>query len=135
MKTLITFAFGLLLTSCTFYETVPPRYDYRQAVIGEYDVEEYSDTYDDYTYYPMEIRLGYSSDELFIHNFYGLNRPVVAYVNQTEITIPYQVIDGYEIQGSGHVNYDELHLQYSVYDRYHHSVTDYCDTQAFRLYP
>ena len=42
------------------------------------------------------------------------------------------VVDGYEIEGSGDMYEDQLNLSYRVTDTYSHSVTDYCETVAWR---
>lgn len=136
MKTLITAAFILVtLSSCSFYniEEQPYSYDHRVTVTGRYDVDEYSDTYDEYTYYSFSISEGYGRREIYINNFYGQGIEVVAYLEGSVIDIPFQVVDGYEIEGHGLCYTDKLDLHYSVRDRYDHGYTDYCDTEAFRV--
>jgi hypothetical protein len=137
MKTFIALAFGLvMLTSCDMYmiEDEPHYHDYRDDITGHYELDEYSETYRDYTYYTVTISRGYGRREIYIHNFYGFDRDVLAYLDGHTITIPFQVINGYEIEGHGQVVYDELDLHYSVTDRYHDSPTDFCDTEGYRVY-
>jgi hypothetical protein len=134
MKTFIASAFGLmLLTSCDLYMVEEPyRHDYRDDIVGHYHLDEYSETYHEYTYYAVTITEGYGRREINIRNFYGLGRDVTAYVDGHTITIPFQVINGYEIEGDGQLIYDKLDLHYSVTDRYDDSPTDFCDTEGVR---
>jgi len=133
MKKLILFT-GLIVfaTSCTFYD-VEPRYDHRDKFVGYYDVEEYSQTYGDYTHYEMRIsRSPYDDREIYLNNFYAADIRVYATVSYDDIRIPFQVIDGYEVEGTGTLYRDELNLSYRVKDLYDNSVSDYCETIAWR---
>lgn len=132
MKNLIFFsAIAILATSCTFYE-VEPRYDHREKFIGYYDVEEFSETYGDYTNYEMRISRGLREDEIYLHNFYASEIRVYAIVSFDNIRIPYQVVDGYEIEGTGTWYRSELDLSYRVKDLYNNTRADYCETVAWR---
>ena len=132
MKNLISFtALVLLATSCTFYD-VEPRYDSRDKFVGYYDVEEYSETYNDMTFYEMRISKSGYDREIYLNNFYGADLRVYATVSFDEIRIPFQVIDGYEIEGSGSIYRNELSLSYRVRDLYDDSVSDFCETTAWR---
>lgn len=132
MKSLISFtALVLLATSCTFYD-VEPRYDSRDKFVGYYDVEEYSETYNDMTFYEMRISKSGYDREIYLNNFYGADIRVYATVSFDEIRIPYQVVDGYEIEGSGSIYRNELSLSYRVKDLYDDSVSDFCETTAWR---
>ena len=132
MKNLISFtALALIVTSCTFYD-VEPRYDSRDKFVGYYDVEEFSETYNDMTFYEMRISKSGYDREIYINNFYGAEIRVYATVSFDEIRIPYQVVDGYEIEGSGSLYRNELSLSYRVKDLYDDSVTDFCETTAWR---
>ncbi len=132
MKKLILFTgLVLLATSCTFYD-VEPRYDHRDKFTGYYDVEEYSETYGDYTYYEMRISNSPHDREIYLNNFYAADIRVYAIVSFDDLRIPYQVVDGYEIEGTGTLYHGELNLSYRVKDLYNHSVSDYCETVAWR---
>ncbi len=135
MKTIIAFAFGMFfLTSCDVYVVEPVVRDHRSSIIGSYDFDEYSDTYDEYVYYRVEVYRGYSGDQILLHNFYGIKDDVIAYFDGSNISIPFQVVNGFEIEGDGYLQYDKLILDYRVFDRYHASRADYCDTEAIRVY-
>jgi len=121
----------LLVSSCTFYD-VEPRYDSRDKFLGYYDVEEFSETFGDYTYYEMHISKSGYDREVYLDNFYAADIRVYATVSHDNIRIPFQVVDGYEIEGSGTLYRDELNLSYRVKDLYDHSVADYCETVAWR---
>ena len=132
MKNLIVF--GVLIvaaTSCTFYD-VEPRYDSRDKFVGYYDVEEYSEIYQETTFYEMHISRSRYGNEVFIDNFYAADIRVYATVRFNDIVIPFQIVDGYEIEGSGTLYHDELNLTYRVKDTYDHAIADYCETVAWR---
>ena len=132
MKNLILFtAVVFLASSCTFYD-VEPRYDSRDKFVGYYDVEEFSETYNDITYYEMRISRSRYDREVYLDNFYASDLRVYAIVTFDDIRIPFQVVDGYEIEGSGTLYHDELNLSYRVKDIYDNSVADYCETVAWR---
>jgi hypothetical protein len=73
----------------------------------------------------------YSSTEIYLNNFYAHNTQVYAYVNSHRITIPFQVSNGYEIEGSGTIYGSELRFDYRVRDIYHNTFTDYCEAIAY----
>jgi hypothetical protein len=130
MKTLITLLFtAIFLASCTFYD-VEPRYDSRDRIVGRYEVEEYSETYDDYTYYDLRISKSSYDREIYLSNFYGAEIRVYAYLDYDKVTIPYQVVNGYEVEGVGTVLGNEISFSYRVKDVYNNTRTDFCETQA-----
>lgn len=132
MRKLIPFAFLIaFVNACTFYD-VEPRYDHRDKFVGYYDVEEYSDTYHETTLYEMRITRAPHDSEIYLDNFYAADIRVYARVAYDDIRIPFQVVDGYEIEGTGTLYRDELRLSYRVKDLYDHSVSDYCETVAWR---
>jgi hypothetical protein len=134
MKRLIVFVFLALSLSACYVDTVEPRYDPRDRILGYYEVEEYSETYNDFTYYSMQITKSGYDREIYLHNFYAADIDVYAILNYDKITIPFQIVDGYEIEGVGTVFGDELNLNYSVRDRYNGTRKDYCETVAWFEY-
>lgn len=132
MKKLIGFvALVLVATSCNYYD-VEPRYDARDKFVGYYDVEEFSETYGDITYYEMRISRSRYDREIYLDNFYAADIRVYAIVSFDDIRIPFQIVEGYEIEGSGTLYHNELNLSYRVKDRFDDSVADYCETVAWR---
>lgn len=127
---LIAAAAMLVLASCDVL-VVEPAYDYRDDVVGYYDIEEYSDVYNDYVYYDIYIgeRSG-SRRAVYISNFYGADITIDAYLDNRTITIPYQVVNGYEVEGSGYFSGSRLTLDFSVKDRYDHTRRDYCTARG-----
>src|SRR5690242_12355482 len=100
MKTLVpVFAILLLATSCdTYYvEPVVP-YDQRDQFVGNYDLHEYSSTYDEYWDYSVSIYKG-AGGQIVIDNFYNSNIRVYASVNNNRFYVNWQTADGYELQG------------------------------------
>lgn len=133
-KLLYATLFLTVLASCDIM-IIEPRVDYRDRVIGYYEVEEYSNTYRDYVYYTINItRDGSQGTNIHINNFYGADICVHAFVDYNQITIPYQIVNGYEIEGVGSVSNGDINLDYSVKDLYNHSATDFCETWASRDY-
>ena len=133
MKTLVFLSAILLLASCDVYylEPVPvPVYDPRDRFIGTYDVHEYSSTYDEYWDYGVQIYK--SSGDIVIDNFYNSGLRVYATVSDDRLNIPWQNIDGYDIQGDGYVEGSKLVLSYKVRDTYTQgSAWDFCDATGW----
>jgi hypothetical protein len=122
---------ALVATSCTNYYVEDDHYDVR--LIGSYEVEEYSDTYHETVYYSMFVSKDYGSENgIFLEHFYIENITVFAHVNGDRISIPFQVVDGFEIEGSGNHYRGEITLDYRVKDRLSNAPADYCETIAFR---
>jgi hypothetical protein len=119
----------VLLTSC-YFEEVQPRYDDRDRIVGYYDVEEYSNTYHDLTYYSFRVGKSGYHDEIYIDNFYAADIRVYARISYNTITIHSQVVNGYEVEGTGTIFGNEIELNYRVRDRYNNSYTDFCETTA-----
>lgn len=128
-KLLLLPAIALFMTSCDI--DVEPRYDPAVRVTGSYRVEEYSLTYDEYTSYDIRIyQNGYN--RVVISNFYGIDINVDAEVRGNVLIIPFQVRNGYEIEGRATIDFNELHFSYSVRDSYeYHGARNYCDAEAW----
>ena len=122
---------AIVAASCDFYDA-EPRYDSRDRIIGRYDIEEYSETYNHYTTYSMYIHKSGYSREIYMDNFYAANIRVYAYLDYDRITIPHQIIDGYEVEGAGTVYGTSISMHYRVKDTYSNSYTDFCETDAWR---
>jgi hypothetical protein len=122
----------VLLASCDI-TVIEPRYDYRDRIVGHYDVEEYSQTYNDLTYYSLYIsKEGSSGYTIYLDNFYGSDISVYAYVEGDKITIPFQVTDGFEVEGTGLMQGGNISLTYRVKDRYQDTRSDFCELWGTR---
>lgn len=106
----------LLITSCEILVVEEYPYDVREQFIGRFDAEEYSETFDEFTYYDVRIIQdgGLGSPVVDLRNFYGLGIEVYAEVYGDKLTIPTQRINGYIIQGAGRLDYEDIVLTYSV---------------------
>jgi hypothetical protein len=135
MKTTVYFgALVLFLSSCVgYYDNEPSSYEVRERFLGSYDVEEHSDTYHETTYYTMFIVRSYHSNEVILDGLYAANLQVYATVSNNYISIPFQVVDGFEIEGSGSYSRGRLDLHFTVYDSYADHARDYCETVAYKL--
>ena len=120
-----------LVSSCDVY--VPePRYDARYKVIGRYDVEEYSETYNQVTAYSIHLGKSGYNREIYIDDFYASNIRVYVYLDYDRITIPFQIVNGYEVEGAGTVHGNSISMHYRVKDAYTNSYADFCETDAWR---
>jgi hypothetical protein len=116
------------LASCDVYVVDAERpYRSRDRIIGSHYNEEYSQTYREYYEYDVWISSGVRSNEVYIENLYTNGLSVYATVSFDAITIPYQIIDGYEIEGAGTIYSDQITLNYYVRDRYSNTVKDFCE--------
>ncbi|MDZ7650556.1 MAG: hypothetical protein U5K54_27330 [Cytophagales bacterium] len=132
MKTkLLLLIITSLLISCDIL-VVEPVYDSRDRIIGTYQIEEYSQTYNDYVRYNVYIRknFGYRT-EVIIENFYNIDVDVIAEIVGDKIFISRQVAHGYEIEGVGTLYYDEIRFTYRVRDNYYNKPTDFCEATAW----
>jgi hypothetical protein len=131
MKKLIYLFLLVGLSSCEFYY-LEPRISERDRIVGQYEIEEYSETYNDYTHYTIWIdKSNTYSNQIFIDNFYGSELRVRASISYDKITIQRQVINGFEIEGVGTVYGDEIQFSYSVRDIYSGTRTDFCEATAW----
>ena len=132
MKTkVILFALVVVLTSCDVI-IVEPIYHDRDRVTGSYQVEEHSQTYNDYTQFSIYIRKSGSYDDVIIENFYNADVNVRATVVSDKIYISRQIVDGYEIEGIGTFYGDEIQFSYKVRDTYsYNKPTDFCNATAW----
>jgi len=136
MKTLVFLSAILLLTACDVYYVdpvvpAPPPYDLRDMYIGTYDISEYSSTYDEYWDYRISIYK--SSGDVVIDNFYNSGLNVYATVTPDGIYIPWQTVNGYELQGDGYIDGSKLVINYKVRDSYTEgSAWDFCGATGWR---
>jgi hypothetical protein len=134
MKGLMIIGLLIGLTACDIYY-YEPVYDQRDRIVGRYDIEEYSETYNDLTWYTVWIeRSNRSSEAIWIDNFYGVNIRVFATVSFDKITIPRQTINGYEVEGVGTVYGSRINFNYRVKDLYNYSQPDFLDATARKEY-
>lgn len=137
MKTRILLAIAIvgLLSSCeiSIHSEEPIIVDERNKFIGNYQIEEYSDTYDMITEYSISIvKSAYDPEIIFIRNFYGVDIEVLAEVRADYLFIPLQEVNGYEIEGEGWYDHHEITLDYTVRDLHQYRVVnDFCTATAW----
>jgi hypothetical protein len=130
MKTTASLLFILLVaTSCDII-LVEPAYDERNRIIGSYQLEEYSQTYNDYTSFYIYIRKSGIGQQVLIENFYNSDMDVLADYQFDKIYINRQFVNGYEIEGVGTVYGNEIKFNYKVRDTYTNRPTDFCNATA-----
>jgi hypothetical protein len=132
MKRLLLFVFPVAFLSSCIIENVDPLYSYdtRDRIVGYYEVTERSETYNSTTYYSLRISKSHYSNEIYLNNFYAAGITVRATFNNNHIHIPFQVLDGYEVEGAGTVYGNEIDFTYRVKDLYTNSYADFCETTA-----
>ena len=132
MKTnVILFSCVLVLTSCDLI-IVEPIYNDRDRVTGSYQIEEQSQTYNDYKRFSIYIRKSGIYDDVIIENFYDADVNVRATVVSDKIYISRQIVNGYEIEGVGTFYQDEIQFSYKVRDTYSYKKpTDFCNATAW----
>ncbi len=135
MKKLLLFTTVLgLLASCEIYifDEQFVEWDERDLFVGDYRVEELSQTTDQFYVYNINIRKSCCIDnKIRISNFYGVGINVHAYVNDTRITVPWQRVDSYEIEGTGKMINNRLFLTFIVRDfKAIPSFTDFVDAEG-----
>jgi hypothetical protein len=104
----------------------------RDRIIGSHFTEEYSETYQEYFEYDVWISAGNRFNEVYIENLYLDGLAVYATVSYDAINIPFQVIDGYEIEGAGTIYSDQISLNFSVRDRYENTIREFCEATLWR---
>lgn len=133
-KLLLLIISVFFLASCEIYiDEEPRRRDDRNKFIGDYRIEESSNTYNSIIEYSIEISKSRSSNNrVYIHNFYDSGIEIYALVDGDRITIPFQEVYGFEVSGRGYLYNGELELYYDVTDlEKYRLVTDYCDAVAW----
>jgi len=132
MKTkVILIGLVIFLSSCEL-TIIEPVYDDRDRVTGSYQLEEHSQTYNDFTRYFISIHKTGSYDEVIIENFYNAGVNVRATVVYDKIYISRQRVNGYEIEGIGTRYGNEIDFSYHVRDTYsYNNPTDYCSATAW----
>ena len=130
MKTLSFIAFAVALASCEII-VVDSDYDQVNLADGAYQVEEYSQTYNQNFHYSVWINQLGGSSVLYIDNFYDQEITVRAEVIGRKLYIRKQFVDGYEIEGSGTIWSGKIQLDYSIIDVYSHRPTDYCEATLY----
>ncbi|MDH4058995.1 MAG: hypothetical protein OEU76_09525 [Cyclobacteriaceae bacterium] len=134
MKRFLLFALLISLSACDFY-LYDSVYDSRDRIVGRYDMEEYSETFNDFTRYSLWIeRSGGNSNAIWIDNFYAVNIRVRAIVSYDKITIPRQTVNGYDVEGVGTVHGERISFTYRVRNLYKNFPTDFLDGTAYKDY-
>jgi len=124
----IAMLIGLSACDMYYYDSV---YSSRDRIIGRYDMEEYSETFNGFTRYTLWIeRSNRSADAIWIENFYAANIRVRAHISYDNITIPRQTVNGYGIEGVATVYGNRISFNYRVRDLYSSSRTDFLDGTA-----
>ncbi|MFZ5971021.1 MAG: hypothetical protein ACOYXA_05475 [Bacteroidota bacterium] len=130
MKRISMLWVALLLFGCEVM-VVEPIADPRDEVVGWYEVEEYSETYNVYTDYAIRITKAGNGSDVYLHNFYGIELRVIGEVRNNKIFIPWQLVEGYEVEGIGTIQGTGIRFHFNVTDRYSDGPTDFCEAEAW----
>jgi hypothetical protein len=134
-KSLFALSLLVFISSCDIVYIEEVNVDDRDFFTGRYEVEEYSETVDQTTFYNMRVlkENDVRSNVIFLDNFYAVGIEIFAEVYGDELRIPRQIINGYRVQGVGHVDRGDLVMTYSVEDlRGNRGFADFCNTIAYR---
>jgi len=135
MKKYLLFAVLIIMAGCDIYIVDEPYvvYDDRDMFVGNYHINEFSQTTEQsYNYNVHILKSCCDTQEIRITNFYGSELEVYALVNDNRLTIPLQRVDGYEIEGTGKMDYDKLVFTFVVRDLYAYPVfTDFVDAEGW----
>ncbi|MCX2746089.1 hypothetical protein OO013_19580 [Mangrovivirga sp. M17] len=110
----------VLISSCTTYIEEP-----YLDLEGTYRVEEYSYYYDEYFGYSIYVEQPYLTGPdniIYIENFYNSGIIVEAYLNGSRISIPYQEIGHFDIEGSGYLDGGHIYIDATVWEHTSHVV-------------
>ncbi len=119
-----------MLASCNLM-IIEPVFDDRDRLIGSYSLEEYSQTYNEFTRFFIYIRKSGLNDQVVIENFYNAGINVRASVALDKMYISQQIVNGYEIEGVGTFYGGEISFSYRVRDIYsYYKPTDFCNGAA-----
>ena len=130
----LLFAFALGSCQIILYDDDVRYWDDRDDFVGYYEVEEYSETTNEYFHYEIDIVKSCCTDnEVLIRNFYDVGLEVRARVNGYRLTIPRQYIGNYEIEGTGRIENSRLSLSYVVRNPYQFPSTDFLSATAWLL--
>lgn len=130
MKTTASILLILLVATSCDVILIDPVYDDRNRITGNFILEEYSQTYNDYTRYQVFIRKSAFSNQVVIENFYNAGLDVRAEFEFDKLFIDRQIVNGYEIEGVGTLYGNEIQFNYKVRDTYSNKPTDFCNATA-----
>lgn len=128
----------LALSSCEVIVVEEPTHvvhvDPRDRFLGVFDIEEYSETFDSYSIYHIDIVAVHGEPlTILLRNFYGAGVDVIADVEGDYLYIPHQEVGGFHIEGQGVISGHKLDMSYSVHDHFaHHDIIDYCHSVGWR---
>jgi hypothetical protein len=132
-KLLIFLVFTSSMTACEFIYVEDTATDSLFRMSGTYRVEEYSRKYQNYHRYSIWVARSSHRHGLRIDNVYDEGLTVEASVYGTTIEIPYQVVNGFAIEGTGYWESDHISLDYTIVDTYSpNSRMDFCDLSGWR---
>ncbi len=125
------FCLALIAMSCEVTVVEPAPYDEVSEYLGTWNMDEYSDTFRSEHYYQIYI-IRSRANYVYLKNFYDEGLVVRAEVRSGRLIIPAQIVNGYEIEGSGNRYDNRIDFNYSVFHRsYHPRITDFCQSVAY----
>lgn len=124
---LVTIMMGCEIIDENTYRTV-------DQMIGEYEVDEWSETLGAQSYFDIYIAGDKRNRDLvYLENFYNAGITIFAEVNGSKIRIPIQEVDFYEVEGMGSFYEGELTMTYSVRDiDYQTKIVDVCNAICYK---
>jgi hypothetical protein len=135
MKTLskiLSFIAILVVVSACDIVVVDPYDDRVNLTPGSYQVEEYSQTYEQHFQYSVWIsHCGDGSHSVYIENFYNEGLLVKAEIIGRKIYVRRQYVEDYRVEGVGTITSHSIQMDYSVTDLYSNAPTDFCEATLY----
>ena len=123
----LSFLLLILAGSCQLIINEEPNYyDARDNLVGRYQVDEFSESTEQYFSYSIDIyKSCCNSNEVVIYNFYDVDLEVSAQFDGYKLIIPSQYIGDYKVEGTGRLENGELTVSYVVHNRFQNPSTDF----------
>jgi len=103
-------------------------------MLGEYEVDEWSETLGAQSYFTMYVTSNKRDHNIvYFENFYNAGLTVYVEVNGSKLRIPIQEVGTYEIEGMGSYYDGELTITYDVTDiNGLSSIVDVCNAICYQ---
>ena len=123
-RTIIISFLLLLFSNCATDDLGDPR----DSLLGTWSCEEESQLFGNQSYDVVISKSDTDEVQIIMYNFFDRKQDVVADLDGSSITIPTQIVDNWEIQGSGQISEDSKVVTWTF------SANDGGDNEDFTAY-